>query len=241
MSTSEIPVKQTYSTQSIRAVLTCAALSVAAALPATAATIVTNGSFETGVPGNAKGLNFGSKFGNLNTSGSSWDVWKRLNGWTTQTGPGIEVQSNRTLSTIDAQEGTKYVELDSNANSSMGQNIALKAGQYLLSFWYSPRTADPKTNGIEYAVGKLVSGTATNGQPVGARPGRWTLVSTLFTVKKAGSYLLAFGASGRNDSYGGLIDNISVDPAPVPLPAAGGLLLVGLGALVALRRKQKAA
>ena len=237
---SEIRVKQVFDAKSFRAAFAGVAISMVFALPATASTIVTNGSFETGVPGNARGLNFKSNFNNLNTSGSSWDVWKRLNGWTTRSGPGIEVQSNRTLSTIDAQDGTKYVELDSNANSSMGQNIALKAGQYLLSFWYSPRTADPKTNGIEYAVGKLVSGTATNGKPVGASPGRWTLVSTLFTVKKAGSYLLAFGASGRNDSYGGLIDNISVDPAPVPLPAAGVGLMLGLGSLAAMRRRRKA-
>lgn len=208
-------------------------------MPACAASIVTNGSFETGVPGNVGGLNFNSNFNNLNTSGSSWDVWKKLNGWTTLSGPGIEVQSNRTLPTINAQEGTRYVELDSNKNSSMGQNIALKAGQYLLSFWYSPRTADPKTNGIEYAIGSLVSGKVTNGNPVGARPGTWTLVSVLFKVKTAGSYLLAFGAAGTSDSYGGLLDNVSVDPAPVPLPAAGVGLVLGLGSLAAMRRRRK--
>lgn len=233
-------MKHTFLTQSIRAAVACAALSVTVSLPASAASIVTNGSFETGVPGNVGGLNFNSNFNNLNTSGSSWDVWKKLNGWTSLSGPGIEVQSNRTLGTIDAQEGTRYVELDSNGNSSMGQNVALQAGRYLLSFWYSPRTSDPKTNGIEYSVGSLVSGAVTNGNPVGAAAGTWTLVSALFTVKNAGSYLLAFGASGRNDTYGGLIDNVAIDPAPVPLPAAGVGLLLGLGSLAAMRRRRKA-
>lgn len=233
-------MKHTFPGQSIRAAFAGAALSVAVALPASAASIVTNGSFETGVPGNVGGLNFNSNFNNLNTSGSSWDVWKSLNGWTSMSGPGIEVQSNRTLSTINAQEGTRYVELDSNGNSSMGQNVALQAGRYLLSFWYSPRTSNANTNGIEYAVGNLVSGAVTNGNPAGAVPGTWTLVSALFTVKSAGSYLLAFGASGRNDTYGGLIDNVAIDPAPVPLPAAGVGLMLGLGSLAAMRRRRKA-
>ena len=50
-----------------------------------------------------------------------------------------------------------------------------------------------------------------------------------FAVKVAGAGL------PQSYEFGGTI------PAPVPLPAAGGFLLLGLGALVALRRKQKSA
>lgn len=207
-------------------------------MPASAASIVVNGSFETGVPGNTAGLNNGALFGNLNNSGPSWDRWTAINGWTTTSGSGIEVQSNRTLDTIDAQDGTHYVELDSNSNSSMAQTLSLGVGKYLLSFWYSPRTSDPATNGIEYAIGTIAGGKVKNGVPVGANVGTWIQIKTLFDVVKAGNYKLQFAAVGTNDTYGGLIDNVSV--APVPLPAAGFGLMAALGGLAAVRRRRKA-
>lgn len=203
---------------------------------ASAATIVQNGSFESGIPGNALGKNFGSQFSNLNSGpGSSWDVWNSIDGWTRTTGSGIEIQSNRTLSTIDANSGNHYVELDSNNNSGMTQNVFLNAGRYILSFWYSPRTSSP-TNGIEYAVGSLIGGTVNHLNPASAVPGTWTQITRSFLVTTAGSYALNFTATGQNDSYGGLLDDVAI--APVPVPAAGFGLIAGLGMLVAMRRRK---
>jgi hypothetical protein len=202
------------------------------AAPASAATIVINGSFEDGVPGNTPGLNNGATFANMPTSGPSWDRWTAINGWTTASGPGIEIQSNRTLGSIDAHSGSYYVELDSNGNSRMVQSVALAAGDYVLSFWYSPRTNVAGTNGISWQVGSLAAGSVVN-----TAVGIWTQITTTFTVASAGSYALSFAAIGTSDSFGGFVDSVSIDPAPIPVPAAGFLLAGALGALALRRRK----
>ena len=221
---------------SIRTFATLAVASLLLVAPASASSIVINGSFESGVPGNTRGLNNGALFGNLNSSGPSWDRWRNIDGWRTVSGSGIEVQSNRTLPTIDAQDGTHYVELDSNSNSRMVQTIGLKAGNYLLSFWYSPRTGNAKTNPIEYNLGGIVGGKVTNGY-LGAQVGSWTQVLQTVNISKTGKYNLYFAGAGISDSYGGLIDNVSV--APVPLPAAGLGLMAALGGLAALRKRRR--
>ena len=97
--------------------------------------------------------------------------------------------------------------------------------------------ANPATNGIEYAIGSIAGGKVKNGVPVGANVGTWVQIKTLFDVVKAGDYKLQFAAVGANDTYGGLIDNVSV--APVPLPAAGFGLMAALGGLAAIRRRRK--
>lgn len=224
------------------------ATTAALAFPVSAATIVQNGSFETGVPGNTTGLNNGQTYGTMPGVGGGWDRWTALDGWTTISGSGIEVQTNRTLGSIDAQDGNYYLEMDSNGNSSMAQDITLGVGRYLLEFFYSPRTGVASDNGISFGVNdlsgfptvvSLLVGSVT-GPSVssGTAVGTWTKVSALFDVATAGSYQLTFEAIGTSNSIGGLIDNVSV--SAVPVPAAGGLLLAAMGGLAALKRRRRA-
>ena len=142
--------------------------------------------------------------------------------WKNVSGPGVEVQTDRTLSTIDAQDGDYYIELDSTANSSISQKVQLSQGTYLLSFWYSPRTALALTNTITYNLGRVVSGQITNGVN-GARVGVWVEVKALFSIKSKGNYDLTFAAAGLSDGYGGLIDNVSETSwGPLTLSFAAG-------------------
>ncbi len=208
---------------------------------ATAATVhpslLINGSFETGIPGKAKGLVNRANFNQLPTSGPTWDVWKTLNGWKTTAGPGIEVDSNRTSPLLDAEDGRLYAQLDSTGNSAMNQGLRLGVGRYNLTFWYSPQTAVAATNAIAYGLGNLVSGQVTVGT-AGAQVGVWTLVHKTVSVTRSGYFNLSFAAAGTSDGVGGYLDNIGL--APVPVPAAGFALLGGLAGLAGVSRRRRA-
>lgn len=231
-----------------RSVFAVLAFALTVASSASAATLLVNGSFEEGPDGPGQR---GSLFGNLSDQGGAlWDIWSALPGWNTAKGkPGIEVQVSGTLPTILAQDWRHYVELDSTGNSRIWQTVALGVGRYVLSFWYSPRTADPATNEIAYRLNGnglglqfrgRIGGPATSG---GTAVGVWTEVRHEFEILSAGNYRLHFEAKGRSDSYGGLLDNVVLMsvPAAVPVPAAGALLgsALLLGATVARRHRRR--
>lgn len=195
----------------------CAALLATAGLaaPASASVILQNGGFDAGSP--AAG------------------AYSSLPGWTQAKPAGIEIQNNATLPTIDALSGDAYVELDTSANSGMFQNVALTMGRYVLSFWYSPRDANVRSNGINYNLSSLLTGKVSNLSP-GATVGAWTQYSFAFFAPKAKTYKLTFAASGTSNGLGGLLEDVSI--AAVPVPASGLVLLAGLGAIGALRRRK---
>lgn len=184
---------------------------------AASASIVTNGSFESGVP---------------TLSNGNWGI-VTLPGWSNTSG-GIEVHTQPTLG-LTPDDGSYYIEMDGNNNYTISQTVFLAIGSYALTFAYSPRMSDPNTNGIDYAVGSLLSGTATG--PGGSIvQGAWTPFTQNFSVVAGGNYTLSFSGSGANDSLGGLLDNVAI--SAVPLPASGLLLLGAFGGVAALRRRK---
>ncbi|MEO9575644.1 MAG: VPLPA-CTERM sorting domain-containing protein [Roseobacter sp.] len=212
-----------------------AAASFGAAAQASTVNLVDNGSFEDTPDFNG-----------------SWRVFQgtELSGWEVQSGAGVEIQTNSVGGVLDTLWGTKYVELDSHngnggastgsSNSVIGQDIFLSAGNYLLSFFYSPRvnSIGTDTNGIDYSIAG-VSGSAS-GPNDDFSFGEWTLIEETVKIDVGGTYELLFAATGGDETLGGLIDNVSL--TAVPLPAGGLLLLSGLaGAAGLLRRKKRAA
>jgi len=191
--------------------LLAAAALAAVASGVQAQNLVSNGSFEDTVQGSG-----------------TWNIYSTLpGGWT---GGSIELRNNVAGT---AQEGVNFVELDTNRNSSMSQNILTGAGTYELSFWYSARpNVAAGSNGLAFSFGGLNGSVLVN--VAGQAQNLWKHYTGSVTL--TGPTLLTFSAIEKSDSYGGSLDNISV--TAVPEPETYAMLLAGLGMMgfVAHRR-----
>ncbi len=177
-------------------------------------------------------------FENPHLAPGAWSVFSSISGWTTSSGPGIEIENN---TIVTAQSGQQYVELDSHANSSMAQTITgLSVGNnYDLSFWYRARTNNLQNdNGINMYWGDTSPGDLNLAiANVTANQGGWTEYLRTLTATDSTMYL-GFAAVGLNNSLGGFIDNVQLTAArPVPEPVSLGLFSLGFLGLMAARRK----
>ena len=199
---------------------TITAIALAGAASIANANLLTNGDFES----------------NVGLSGHSWGVFSSIDGWTTLSGPGIEVQRN---TVVNAESGNQYVELDSNSNSAMYQAISgLSIGQtYSLDFWYHTRTNNgDNDNGINVYWGDTTPGNLQLeiSDLVSSQTYSWIEYSTNL-VATAETMYLTFSAEGLSNSLGGFIDNASLNSVPEPSNIA--LLTIGLLGLIISRRR----
>jgi hypothetical protein len=199
--------------KSILFVIAFAAMPVALAN----ANLITNGSFET--PDIASG---------------TYSIFANIPGWTTTFGAGIEIQDHVAGSPFD---GLQHVELDSDFNSGMLQQIIVEAGQsYDLSFAYSPRPrVGSASNGIEVWFDGSLLDTVT-GDGSNLIDTSWSVLT--YSVIPAGNLVdLEFRAVGTSESLGGYIDDVRLVPV---VPAPGAILLgtLGMGLVGWLRRRR---
>ncbi|KAB1072843.1 TadE/TadG family type IV pilus assembly protein [Methylobacterium planeticum] len=127
------------------------------------------------------------------------------------------------------------------SNSTMSRILNLTAGNYVIRYWYIARLRDParpgqvicgqkdsdvswyqydgQTNRIEVFVEKSGSYTfaAANMVDVCVQSDTWIERVIRFTVKDASEYRISWRAAGREDAYGGLIDNLRICRNDCPL------------------------
>ena len=175
-----------------------------------------------------------------------WDVWETLPGWRTYAGAGIEVQRSGVVTV--AQSPDHYIELDSHSrtgeptNTVMYQDVALTQGTYNLSFWYMARTSAENDNGIFASVTSDTLGidvfyNSVSKSHVRGTAYSWENINWSFTVDQAATYQLVFGAMGTQNTLGGFIDTISLNP--VPEPATMMLFGIGLLGVAGIARKKE--
>jgi len=180
-----------------------------------------------------------------------WQVYQTLSDgeWTVTEGSGVEVQDSVI---VDAHSGSQYIELDSSfrrggTNSTDGTNSAitreltgLAAGDYLLEYYYQPRTDTIDDNIIsvygDSAQDDLFQTLLDTANGVGADG--WLQRSVSFSVAENNTSLyLSFRAEGVENSLGGFVDSVRLER--VAAPAGIGFVLLGLFAMGAATRRKR--
>ncbi len=177
------------------------------------ASLVTNGSFETGsfvdtdgTPATAMSLALGA------TDMTGWAVFGDKVTWIKEPSFGLTAPDGEYfLDLTDYQSGSPF--------GGVRQTIATTAGQaYRVSFQLGSDTRYGLPSGLTVIAGATSQGFSTNA----AGPDAWTTYSMDFVANGSSTLLGFLGNAGQN--YIGL-DNVSVNAIPAP----GTLALVGLG------------
>jgi hypothetical protein len=101
---------------------------------------------------------------------------------------------------------------------------------YLLEFYYRPRTNRPGDNGITVLFGGSQVALADG---IASQVNHWERFARMVTVADASlPTTLTFRAIGNDNTLGGFIDTVSVT-AKAPVPEPSSAILFGAGGLLA--------
>ena len=170
---------------------------------------------------------------------NTWSVVQSADGWTTTSGPGIELQNRVAGNPNTAALNDVFVELDSHYgpsgqnNSSMSRQIT-NAGSYLLEFLYSPRPGvSLQSNGIGVFLNNVQ--IPPTFEQAGGSQTSWSLKTIEFYA--AANSTLTFSALGTSETLGGYVDDIKL--TAVPEPSTWAMMIMGFGTAGALLRRRR--
>lgn len=217
------------------------ALAFSAAGPAAAANLIVNGGFDA--------PDISGAFVTFNSApgGFGWSIVSD----DTPFGPattgllGIDVVGEGGVGGTANPDGLdQFVDID--GLSILSQSFATDPGEtYRLTFAFShnPLAASESIRLLVAGGGTLIDQTLTHDTPNSFADFEFESFSTLFTAAAALTTLSFEGLDGGSAfdrAQGFFLDDVSVTVAPVPLPAAGTLLLAALAALGFAARRRPA-
>ena len=194
------------------------AAGVIASVSSAQANLITNGDFET--------INGGPAANSYNEGGNTWGKYflGEVDGWNTLNGQPIEIGYPSTYGVSGVGLGDAVMELDTDGNVVAGTFFSGSAQWYSLSFLAADRVDIPNNASGKFQV-KLNGNFVT---PIVNPVGTAMTLYTYNIFAQPNNNDLRFIGRGKSDSYGVLIDNVSV---VVPEPStyvAGGLALLPL-------------
>jgi T1SS-143 domain-containing protein len=177
-------------------------------VPTVTGNLLVNGSFEQG---------------HTDIGDGQWSIYTAIPGWTSgPDGVPFEVQVGN-IGGVTAEDGSTKVELDSDkgggndsnntnptghTNATIEQTVDTVTGQtYELTFWYSPRAEVVPSASSSMNVlwnGQVVGNIDSTDLVVG-----WNKVALDLTATGTSS-IVGFQGTGAEDSFGALIDNVSL-------------------------------
>ena len=139
-----------------------------------------------------------------------WSVFRRIKGWRTVSGPGIEIQADKVAGT--PFHGLQHAELDSDANSVIEQMVLTQPlNDYCLVFAYSPRPdVGLESEGLRVWVNKkAVHEIKRSGLDLSDT--HWEVVFVrIKTTASRKPTSLRFEPLGKSDSMGVYLDGVEM-------------------------------